>query len=210
MMAVMEVTVRPAQRDDHADALLYESAKPYYDAYAGGERRARALLRGVWPRRAHAASYEVCRVAELNGTVVGVLAGFPVANADPLARRFVTLTLPRIPPWRWRRLFRHLSAASAVSPHPPPSAYYVDALAVDKAWRRRGVARALLAEAERLAAEAGSTGVALDTGIANAPARALYEGYGFEQRELRRAPDDRAAAAIGGPGFIGYFKPLTR
>jgi ribosomal protein S18 acetylase RimI-like enzyme len=208
-MAVMEVTVRPARRDDAAATLLYESAKPYYDAYAGGERRARRLVRALYERRGNAASWEVCRVAEARGEVVGVLAGFPSAHGERLARRFIALTMPRLPPWRWPRVVRHLSAASRVSPHPPVGSWYVDALAVAAAWRRRGVARVLLADAERVAAHAGATGVALDTGLANAPAQALYEACGYRRREVREARDERTAAAIGGRGFVAYFKPRS-
>ena len=86
---------------------------------------------------------------------------------------------------------------------------YVDALAVDPAWRRRGVARALLGEADRMAAEHGLRGVALDTGIENRAARALYQRSGFEQRGLRPVPDERSARAIGGSGFVGYLKRRT-
>ena len=50
--------------------------------------------------------------------------------------------------------------------------------------------------------------MALDTGLHNEPARALYERIGFRQREIRRARNPAVAAAIGGPGFVGYFKPL--
>jgi len=83
---------------------------------------------------------------------------------------------------------------------------YVDALAVDPAWRRRGVARALLDEADRIAAVRNLRGVALDTGIENRAARALYQRSGFEQRGLRPVPDERSARAIGGSGFVGYVK----
>jgi ribosomal protein S18 acetylase RimI-like enzyme len=69
------------------------------------------------------------------------------------------------------------------------------------------VARRLLAEAEAAAASAGLRGVAVDTGLANAPARALYEGYGFQERDVRRAPDPDTARAVGGSGFVAYFKP---
>ena len=204
----MDILVRPARPGDPAAALLYESAAPYYDAYAGDAARARALIAAIYPRRAHAASYEICRVAEVGGVVAGVLAGFPVHEGDRLARRFVTLTLARLPPWHWWRLLSHLRAAGRVSPRPPANSWYVDALAVDAAWRRRGIAKALLADAERAAAEAGLGGVSLDTGLANAPARALYEACGFATREVRRAPDARVERAIGGPGFVGYFKEL--
>jgi ribosomal protein S18 acetylase RimI-like enzyme len=203
----MEVAVRAARPDDPAAALLFASAAPYYTAYAGGEARAQRLLRTLYPRRGHSASWEVCRVAEAGGAVVGVLAAFPSEAGDALARRFVRLTLVQLPPWRLPALFRQLRATAAVAPHPPPGMLYVDALATDPAHRRRGVARALLAEADRLAAEAGLAGVALDTGIENRAARALYERAGFVPRGLRPAPDERTARAVGGSGFVGYVRP---
>lgn len=200
----MDVTVRPARPGDPVAGLLYASAAPYYDAYAGGARRARSLLAALYPRGGHAASWEICRVAEVDGRPAGVLAGFPVEQGDRLARRFVALTLLRLPPWTWPGLHRHLRAAGAVSPHPPSGTWYVDALAVDPAWRRRGIARELLRDAERLA---GPRPLALDTGLHNTAARALYERHGFVEREVRRAPDRSVAAAVGGPGFVGYLKP---
>src|SRR4051794_30843138 len=125
----MELTVRAARPHDDAAGLLYESARPYYDAYAGDEARARALLKAVYPRAGHAASFEVCLLAESDGAVAGVLAGYPVGDGDRLARRFVALTAPRLPPWRWPGVVRHLRAAERVSPRPPAGAWYVDALA---------------------------------------------------------------------------------
>jgi ribosomal protein S18 acetylase RimI-like enzyme len=203
----MELSVRPARPDDACVALLYESAQPYYDAYAGSPAQAQRLLGHVFPQRGHAASYELCRVALADGAVAGVLIGFPVRDADRLARRFVRLTLPRLPPWRLLGTVRHLRAAGTLAPRPPLQAYYFDALAVDPRFRRRGVARRLLAEAEAQAARIGLRGVALDTGLANAPARALYAAYGFAERDVRHAADDRVARAVGGPGFVSYFKP---
>ena len=60
----------------------------------------------------------------------------------------------------------------------------------------------------RSRASSGATGVSLDTGLENTPARRLYEASGYEQRDIRRARDERAARAIGGAGFVGFFKPL--
>jgi ribosomal protein S18 acetylase RimI-like enzyme len=208
MMTQMSFPLRPATPADPADALLYLSAKPYYDAYAGSEARARGLLASVYGRRGHAASFEVCSVVELDGDLAGVIAWFPVTEGDERARRFVSLTAPRVPPWRWPALLRHLRAAGHVSPHPPPRALYVDALAVAPEFRRRGVATALLAAAEHAAKAGGFEGLALDTGLHNDAARSLYEALGFRQGEVRRAPSPRVAAAIGGPGFVGYVKSL--
>ena len=183
------------------------SAAPYYAAYAGGAERAQRLLRRLYPQPAHTASWEVCRVAVVGDEVVGVLAAFPTRQGDALARRFVRLTLLHSPPWRIPPLMRHLRATAAVSPHPPDRMLYVDALATAASHRRHGVARTLLAEADRMAAAAGLDGVALDTGIENRAARALYERSGFTPSTLRPAPDARTARAVGGSGFVGYIKP---
>ena len=204
----MHVTVRPAAPGDGAEDLLYVSARRYYDAYAGGETAARRMLRRVHPLPGHAASAALCRVAEADGEVVGVIVGFPAGDGEQLARRFLALTAPRMAPWRWPRLVRHLGAAASVSPSPPEGSWYVDALAVAPAARRRGVAAALLADAERAAREHGAHGLALDTGLENEPAQRLYERSGFERRDVRRAPHERAARAIGGRGFVGYYKAL--
>jgi ribosomal protein S18 acetylase RimI-like enzyme len=202
----MEIAVRPARPQDPCVPLLYASSQPYYDAYAGGQARALRLLRAVFGRPGHAASWELCRVAVSENKIVGVLAGFPVPEADRLARRFVALTVPRLPPWRWPGTLRHLKAAGTLSPHPPCNAFYVDALAVDPGWQRRGVARRLLDEAQGEASHQGFSGLALDTGLANAPARALYAACGFAERDERRAADEKIARAVGGPGFVSYFK----
>jgi ribosomal protein S18 acetylase RimI-like enzyme len=204
----MDLLVRPAVPDDRCVPLLFESAKPYYTAYAGSEKRAVKLLEGVYGERGHAASYECCRVALAGDELVGVVAGFPVAHGDQLSRRFVQLTFPRLPLWRWPGTFRHLRAAGNVSPNPPVDAYYVDALAVAPDWRRKGVAQQLLDDAQLEASRAGLSALALDTGLHNRPARALYEAYGFGEREIRRAPNDRTARALGGPGFVGYLKAV--
>jgi ribosomal protein S18 acetylase RimI-like enzyme len=208
IMSQMELLVRPATAADAAAGLLYESAKPYYDAYAGEEARARALLDVVWPHGGHAASWEVCSVAEVEGLVVGVLAGYPATEGERYARRFLALTMRRMPPWRWPAVLSHLRAAQRMSPTPPARAWYVDALAVAPRWQRRGVARRLLDEAERRAAAAGLEGIALDTGLENAPARSLYEAAGFTLEEIREAPDERQARAVGGRGFAAYFRPV--
>jgi ribosomal protein S18 acetylase RimI-like enzyme len=209
IMPGMDLDVRAARRDDRTAAgLLYESAAPYYDAYAGSERRARRMLASVWPKPGHTASYEISRVAVLDGRVVGVLAGFLLRESDGLANRFIALSVRRLPPWRLVGVARHLRAAGRLTPHPPRDAFYVDGLAVAEEARRHGVARALLDAASATAAARGASGVALDTGLANRGARALYEAVGFERLEVRTAPDARTARAIGGEGFVSYFRAL--
>ncbi len=60
---------------------------------------------------------------------------------------------------------------------------YISTVAVDPAYRRRGLARRLLESSRAAAARRGSTYLALDVLASNAPARALYESIGY--RALR-------------------------
>lgn len=202
--------IRPARPDDDVVELLYLSAAAYYDAYAGSRRRALAILRALWRRDSHNASWEICRVAERDGELVGAAAGFPIEHGERLAGRFVHLSVPRIPPWRWPLVAIHLRAASRMAPVHPVRSWYIDALAVAEGARRQGVAHALLDDAVQQAVARRCGGIALDTGIENAPARALYEGWGFERGPTRRAPSKRIERAVGGAGFVSYYRPTLR
>ena len=61
---------------------------------------------------------------------------------------------------------------------PTPQAWIPD-LIVTASARRQGVARTLLAEAERLAREAGCHGLTLESGHHRAEAHRLYEAFGM-------------------------------
>ncbi|MEA2295691.1 MAG: Acetyltransferase family [Solirubrobacteraceae bacterium] len=202
----MPPVVRPAEPTDaEVPRLLYLSAAPYYDAYAGSERRALKVLQAIWGRPGHTAAAEQTLVAELDGMLAGAMVAFPSADGDRLARRFLALSIVRLPVWRWPAIARHLRASAGVTPTPPRGALYVDALATAEPVRRRGVATALLDAASARARAEGLTGVALDTGLQNVEAQALYERYGFEPGDIHRAPDERTARAVGGAGFVSYF-----
>jgi ribosomal-protein-alanine N-acetyltransferase len=58
-------------------------------------------------------------------------------------------------------------------------------IAVTPNWRRRGLARRLLATLEEAAAEAGALTLHLDVDAENMPAIALYLAFGFELRGRR-------------------------
>jgi N6-L-threonylcarbamoyladenine synthase len=63
---------------------------------------------------------------------------------------------------------------------------HINSLAVEEGWRRRGVARRLLAHVIRHAVEAGARGATLEVRASNQAARALYEGLAFKVEGLRR------------------------
>ena len=166
------------------------------------------MLDAVWPKRGHTAAHDTCTLALVDGTIAGALVAFAAEDADALARRFLAVSLPRLGVLRWPGVMRHLRASAQVMPVPPARSLYVDALAVAPDFRRQGVATALLESACVEARQRGLRGVSLDTGLENSGGQALYEGFGFAREGERHAPSERIAAAIGGPGFVSYFKRL--
>ena len=60
---------------------------------------------------------------------------------------------------------------------------FLEGLYVEPTWRRKGVARALVAEVERWAAARGCTELASDSPIENDVAHATHRALGFEETE---------------------------
>jgi ribosomal protein S18 acetylase RimI-like enzyme len=202
------VTIRDGHPGDAGvPDLLYLSSAPLYDTYAGSPERARRLLALAYRRGGHSASHDVCRVAETEGTAAGVLAGFRVDGGSRLARRFVSITLRRMPPSQWAAARRVLRATDALVADPPPGTFYIDALAVADQARGRGVARALLHDAEGRARLAGCTALALETQLDNHGAQRVYERFGFRQGAHYEA-EPEVARLLGTPGYMAYVKEL--
>jgi ribosomal protein S18 acetylase RimI-like enzyme len=195
--------IRPAEAEDGAlvARLLYETATGMYDIYAGGAGRALRILRAAFERPGNSASREIVAVAELDGEVAGAVAAFPVEEGDARASRFLRVTLARTPPWKWLATLRIFHTGADLTPVPPPRSLYVDALATDSRFRRRGVGIALLEDVLRRAAEGGLRAVSLDTAATNAAAQALYEAAGFTVTD-RRPPKGRI------PGIVGYVREV--
>ncbi len=202
-MPHVEAKVRPFRSEDAraAAALLYESAGGLYDRYAGSPRLARRALARALERDDTTASPDVVWVAELDGRVAGAMAAMPVDWWAMRSRGFLSVTLRAIPPWRWPAALWLYRTGSRAAPALPANSLYVDSLATATHARRRGVARALLAEADRQAGSRGLPRVALDTFADNHAARALYRGAGY--RETGSTP---AAGAM--PAGVSLIKEL--
>src|SRR4051794_41969163 len=113
-----------------------------YDRFAGGEDRAKLVLRRAFADPGNNASVEVVTVAELDGEVAAALAAFPVEQTPRRASRFLRIALRALPPWRWPGALRLYWAGARAAPSPPAGALYVDALATGGRPRRRGGATA--------------------------------------------------------------------
>ena len=195
--------VRKAGQDDREAVarLLFHSAVDMYERFSGGRERALATLERAFDTPGNLASREVTWIAELNGTPAAAMAAFPVQEAADRSRAYMDLTLRGTPVWRWAGVMRLYWIGGRASPTPRENSFYIDALATDPAFRRRGAARALLDEAERQAREGGLRAVSLDTTLTNEGARALYAAAGFDEVAYR-APSRRL------PGFVALVKSV--
>jgi ribosomal protein S18 acetylase RimI-like enzyme len=199
------VRVRKARQEDLAVVarLLFESAPDMYARFSGGRERALATLERALSEPGNVASGEVAWVVELDGRPAAAMTAFPVTQAAVRSRAFLGLTLRGTPVWRWPRTLRLYWAGGHANPKPRDDSLYVDALATDAEFRRRGAARALLDEAEHQAREHGLPAVTLDTAMENEGARALYAATGFDEVAYR-------VPGRGLPGFVALVKPVRR
>jgi ribosomal protein S18 acetylase RimI-like enzyme len=197
--------VRKARQEDAAVVarLLFESAPDMYTRFSGGRERALATLERAFDEPGNLASSEVTWLAEVDGHAAAAMAAFPVAQAAERSRAYIGLTLRGTPFWRWPGVMRLYWAGGRAAPRPREHSFYIDALATDPAFRRRGAARALIDEAERQAHDEGLPAVSLDTTMTNDGARALYAKAGFDEVAYR-------APARGLPGFVALVKPVDR
>lgn len=195
--------IRPARDEDvHAAApLLYLTSPGGFILFGGSEEGGVRLIEAAFGTPGTDNSRDVVTIAELDGRIAGVMSAFPADEGEERRRRFLSVAMRRRPPWRWPRIMRVARRGSSRAPAPPPGSFYIDALATAEGFRRRGVAVALLEEAERQARECGLEALALDTTAANTGARALYERVGFEiGQEVPPKPPI--------PAIVGYVKRL--
>lgn len=192
---------RPADFPEIAQ-VLHLSAAEMYDRFSGGRARALRALERSLAEPGTASSAEVVYLVERRAEIAGAMAAFPVAEALARSRGFLRLAVRGAPPWHWPTSLWLYWTGGRLAPNPPPSAFYVDALATAPSHRRSGVARALLDEAERQARERGLKTVALDTALSNEPARSLYRSAGYDEVAYR--PPGR-----GLPGFVALVKNVS-
>ena len=181
--------------------LVHASAAAMLEHFAGDREGSLRVLRAAFGRPGNAVSREAVWVVECGGEVAGAMAACPATELERRARRFLRVLLWRTPPWTWRQSVRLHRLGATIAPPPPPGSLYVDSLATRAHHRRSGVARALLAEAEREAARRDLAAVSLETSRDNRAARGLYESAGF-------ALAGRRLPRSGLPGLAAYVKAL--
>jgi ribosomal protein S18 acetylase RimI-like enzyme len=137
-------------------------AGPAGDPWAVGRERA--------TRETGAFSYRNAVVMELEGRAAACLIGYPLADA-------VEAMPADMPP-----MFVPLQELENLA----PGTWYVNVLGTYPEHRGKGCGTALLAVADRLAAESGKRGSSIIVADANTGARRLYERSGFREIAKRR------------------------
>jgi ribosomal protein S18 acetylase RimI-like enzyme len=172
----MKMTIRKARVEDAPTlaelmneagegipAYLWERmAEPGEDVMAFGARRVARPEGGF--------SYTNAHVAEGDAGIAGMLLGYRLD--DP----YDTGPMEELP-----AVVRSLVELEALA----PGSWYVNAVATASAYRGRGVGRALMEEAERLAAETRTTTMSLIVAEQNEAACRLYEKLGYLEHARR-------------------------
>lgn len=176
------VAVRRARAGDAdrvAELLSEALADKYRPAYGD---RARRAIRAVMLAEI-AAGTPGYMVADAGGRVVGA-AHLTCADSPYVDwRGTLRSAIGRRGTWR-------ADAVLAFLAHGPlsPGEGYVGEVAVDPAWRRRGVGDAVMSAVEEDARRRGCDFLSLWVTAENAAARALYEARGFRHVRTRRLP----------------------
>jgi ribosomal protein S18 acetylase RimI-like enzyme len=142
--------------------LWTRAAGPGGDPWAVGRERA--------ARESGAFSYRNAVMMELDGRPAACLIGYPLPDAaEPIAADMPPMFVP----------LQELENLA-------PGTWYVNVLAAYPEQRGKGCGAALLALADRIAAEGGRRGMSIIVADANTGARRLYERSGY--REVASRP----------------------
>ncbi|HYG90531.1 MAG TPA: GNAT family N-acetyltransferase [Azospirillum sp.] len=165
-----DIRIRSAEPDDAPTMvpLVVTAGGGIYeyllDGLVPGMTAAELLLPGLAAREG-SFSYRHCAVAADGDSVIGVAHAYPVDWMKMVDRS--SLPADRL---------EHIHAFDVTQDW---GSYFLSALAVVPAWRRRGIAQRLLGWAEQRARAGGFDRVTLHVWADNAPARRLYARCGY-------------------------------
>ncbi|KAB2912122.1 MAG: GNAT family N-acetyltransferase [Hyphomicrobiaceae bacterium] len=158
---------------------------------AGPRGDARAIGRERAARETGSFSYRNAVVLEREGRVVAGLIGYPLPDRpEPIAADMPAMFVP----------LQELENLV-------PGTWYVNVLAAYPEERGKGHGSALLALAERMAADTGRSGLSIIVSDANTGARVLYERCGYRERAQRRMVKEDWRHA--GTNWVLLTKPLS-
>jgi ribosomal protein S18 acetylase RimI-like enzyme len=205
---VSEIVIRSARPDDAPEfaRLMVMSDKTFLPYLFG--KNFEQVVQKQFRIRKSLFSHEHVRIVEVEGKVAGMLLAYTFDQMRAEVARWGTGFLGsvglgflvRLPVMLFHAIFHRRDSG----PRPSwvnPGEYYLANMAVLPDYRRQGLGRMLLADAEARATELGCTRLALDVEAENAEAVRLYERYGFIREEHN-------LQVMGKFEFLRFSKPV--
>ncbi len=132
-------------------------------------------------------SFQHAAAATFHGNLAGIMLAF---TARQMRRSMAVTALQMARAFRWSEIPAFLANVIPYRSEEKiyPDELYIAHLAVADTHRRKGVGQALLDHARQAALGIGKSKLSLITEVENAPARALYEKFGFKLTETILPP----------------------
>lgn len=162
-------------------------------------------LRKWFVQKDNCFSFELCKLATVDGVVAGLLL---TLRGDRLAHLEGTLANGIFKVYNPVQVIRMVWRLMVLgyTKEAESDEYLVAHVAVAPEFRRRGIATQLLAEAEKEAGEQGYTKLVLEVEIGNNNALKAYEKFGFTK--VLTTEFKRRAKILGCPGYYKMLKQL--
>lgn len=203
------IALRPATPEDAEAAapLIYSTQGTLGDFLFGrpGPEGTIRVLAALFREPGHILSYQYSTLAEAEGTIAGIAQEIPEAELSK-----ATLRLP----WAVKKCFGWGAALGlarrgfplAFEGDAEPGELYVNTLAVGSAFRKRGIGRALLEDAERRARRLHIPTCSLSVMLHNTEAFHFYQRVGY--RIDRKVISKLHAPGVQYSGFHRMIKPV--
>lgn len=171
-----------------AAALILE-AVPSLEVVLGSRETAMRALEACYRADRTELAHRFGLLAEMDGELSGVAIAFPGRLYGTLKLGTGVVLARAAGPRHVRDLAQRARVLNRMLPGVDRQLLYVSILAVAPEHRRSGIATALMERVISGATRLG-LGVALDVGMTNDPARAVYERLGFRVVSSREATED--------------------
>lgn len=191
-----QITIRPARPSDleRVAAILVEGFySKFKAAFRGRLDRAERVIARTLELEADR-GLPGLYVAQVGGEVAGTLALRRRGQPDPPFPSATAILVEELGVWGGLRAMVYLSLLE--QPFGRDEVYVSD-VAVAGEFRRRGVGRAIMLEAETVARSWRKGALVLDVSAQNEAALRLYEGLGYSRERVRRSRLTRWLLGVG-------------
>lgn len=201
---------RPILREsEEAAALIYSTGREIFNyAFYAEEDRTLRFLQEVFPEPRHPFSCTYAWVGELEGRIAGIIHFVDAEEKKSAEKAMVAMLNAHLSLGLLLRRIPRFIRMTAIEPNIGPDEIYINHVATDPEFQRRGVAAALLAHCERQALDRGKRLLSLDVEVGNQGARRVYDRFGFRETHLVRSRALRRA--FGFQGFHHMEKEILR